>query len=150
VRIQVTDVGFTLRANPGRFDVVLLDTDNGPAAFTAAANARLYDNPGVAAAFAALRPSGTLAVWSVWDDRKFEQRLRFHGFLVEVARVRARLHRGGPRHTIFVADKIMAEQGGDMGDKGGKKDKEKNKQQQLTKHKQEEQKKQDKARPKTP
>ena len=105
VRIHVTDVGFTLRANPGRFDVVLLDTDNGPAAFTAADNAGLYDNAGVAAAFAALRPGGTLAVWSAWDDRKFEQRLRFHGFLVEVARVRARLKKGGPRHTIFVAHK---------------------------------------------
>jgi hypothetical protein len=40
--------------------------------------------------------------------------------------------------------------GVDMGDKGGKKDKEKNKQQQLRKHKEEAQKKQDKARPKTP
>ena len=102
VRIQVADVGFTLRANPGRFDVVLLDVDNGPAAFTAAANAGLYDNGGVAAAFAALRPGGTLAVWSAWEDRKFEQRLRYHGFLVEVTRVRARLQKGGPRHTIFL------------------------------------------------
>jgi spermidine synthase len=108
VRILATDVGFTLRGNPGRFDVALLDTDNGPAAFTAADNAGLYDNAGVAAAFAALRPGGTLAVWSAWDDRKFEQRLRFHGFLVEVVRVRARLHRGGPRHTIFVAHKSLA------------------------------------------
>ena len=108
VRIQATDVGFTLRANPGRFDVVLLDTDNGPAAFTAAENAGLYDNAGVAAAFAALRPNGTLAVWSAWDDRKFEQRLRFHGFLVEVARVRARLRKGGPRHTLFVGHKAPA------------------------------------------
>jgi len=108
VRIEATDVGFTLRANPGRFDVVLLDTDNGPAAFTAAENAGLYDNSGVAAAFAALRPGGTLAVWSAWDDRKFEQRLRFHGFRVEVAKVRARPHKGGPRHTIFVAHKSPA------------------------------------------
>ena len=43
-----------------------------------------------------------------------------------------------------------AGEGLDMGDKGGKKDKEKNKQQQLKKHQDEEQKKQDKARPKTP
>jgi spermidine synthase len=105
VRLQAEDVGFTLRANPGRFDVVLLDVDNGPAAFTTAENAALYDNGGVAAASAALRPGGMLAIWSAWEDRKFEQRLRFHGFLVEVARVRARLRRGGPRHTIFVAHK---------------------------------------------
>jgi spermidine synthase len=103
VRIQAADVGFALRAHPGGFDAVLLDVDNGPAAFTAATNAGLYDNSGVAAAFAALRPGGTLAVWSAWEDRKFEQRLRFHGFDVDVARVRARLKKGGPRHTIFVA-----------------------------------------------
>jgi len=105
VRIRAVDVGFTLRANPGGFDVVLLDVDNGPAPFTATLNAGLYDNSGVAAAFAALRPGGTLAVWSAGEDRKFEQRLRYHGFRVEVARVRARLKKGGPRHAIFLARK---------------------------------------------
>ena len=102
VRIEVGDVGFTVRANPGRFDVILLDVDNGPAALTAPANRGLYDNAGVAAGYAALRMGGALAVWSAWDDTKFEQRLRFHGFVVEVARVRARLQKGGPRHTIFL------------------------------------------------
>jgi spermidine synthase len=105
VRVDVNDVGFTLRAHPGGFDVVLLDVDNGPAAFTTAANAGLYDNGGVAACYAALRSRGTLAVWSAWEDRKFEQRLRFHGFEVEVVQVRARLKRGGPRHTLFLGRK---------------------------------------------
>jgi spermidine synthase len=105
VRVEIADVGFTLRAGPDRFDAILLDVDNGPAAFTAAVNAGLYDNSGVAAAHAALRPRGTLAVWSAWDDRKFEQRLRYHGFDVDVVRVRARLKKGGPRHTIFLAVK---------------------------------------------
>ena len=109
VRVEVADVGFTLRAGPNRFDAILLDVDNGPAAFTAAANAGLYDNSGVAAAHAALRQRGTLAVWSAWDDRKFEQRLRYHGFDVEVVRVRARLKRGGPRHTIFLGVKRSPE-----------------------------------------
>jgi spermidine synthase len=102
VRVDVGDVGFTLRANPDRFDVILLDVDNGPAAFTASANGGLYDNAGVAAAYAALRTGGALAVWSAWDDTKFAQRLRYHGFVVEVERVRARLKKGGPRHTIFL------------------------------------------------
>jgi spermidine synthase len=105
VRIQIADVGFTLRANPGGFDVVLLDVDNGPAAFTDMTNSGLYDNGGVVAAYAALRPLGTLAIWSAWEDRKFEQRLRFHGFDVQVARVRARMKKGGPRHTIFLGHK---------------------------------------------
>jgi spermidine synthase len=105
VRIAVEDVGFTLRANPGRFDAVLLDVDNGPAAFTSALNESLYDNAGVAAAYEALTPTGTLAVWSAWDDRKFEQRLRYHGFAARADRVRARLKKGGSHHTIFLGKK---------------------------------------------
>jgi spermidine synthase len=105
VRIAVEDVGFTLRANPGRFDAILLDVDNGPSAFTSLNNCGLYDNAGVAAAYAALTVGGTLAVWSAWDDRKFEQRLRFHGFDAESDRVRARREKGGSKHTIFVGVK---------------------------------------------
>ena len=105
VRIAVEDVGFTLRANPDRFDAILLDVDNGPDAFTSLNNHGLYDNAGIAAAYAALRPAGALAVWSAWEDRKFEQRLRFHGFVARVDRVRARLKKGGAHHTIFLGVK---------------------------------------------
>ena len=105
VRIERGDVGFTLRANPGRFDAILLDVDNGPAAFTVPANHGLYDNAGVAAAYAALKTGGTLAVWSAWEDRKFEQRLRFHGFVAQVDHVRARRKKGGAWHTIFLGFK---------------------------------------------
>jgi spermidine synthase len=103
VRLEVGDVGATLRASHAAFDAVLLDVDNGPRAFTAEGNAGLYDDRGLAAIREALAPDGTLAVWSAWDDRKFEHRLRHAGFEVEVERVRGRLRRGGPHHTIFVA-----------------------------------------------
>ena len=99
------DVGFTLRGNPGQFDAILLDVDNGPDAFTESANEGLYNNAGVAAAYGALRTGGTLAVWSAWEDRKFEQRLGFHGFVTRVDRVRARLKKGGRWHTIFLGFK---------------------------------------------
>ena len=102
VSVEVGDVALTLRANPGRFDAVLLDVDNGPAAFTATHNARLYDDGGLAAVRAALKPGGVLAVWSAWEDRRFEQRLKHAGFAVQVERVRGRLKKGGPRHTIFI------------------------------------------------
>ena len=105
VRVDVGDVAATLRSGPGRFDAVLLDVDNSPAAFTSSDNARLYDDRGLAAARAALKIGGVLAVWSARDDRKFEQRLRYGGFTVEVERVRARLKKGGPRHTIFLGHK---------------------------------------------
>ena len=100
--VEIGDVAATLRASARRFDAVLLDVDNGPAAFTAAHNTGLYDDRGLAAARAALKPDGVLAVWSAWDDRKFEQRLRYGGFTVQVERVRGRLKKGGPRHTIFL------------------------------------------------
>jgi spermidine synthase len=102
VQVDVGDVGATLRANRQRFDAVLMDVDNGPAAFTASHNTRLYDDAGLAAARGALTAGGVLAVWSAWEDRRFEQRLRHGGFTVQVERVRARLKKGGPRHTIFL------------------------------------------------
>jgi spermidine synthase len=105
VRVEVDDVAVTLSARRGEFDAVLLDVDNGPAAFAGSNNAGLYDDRGIAAAFAALKMDGMLAVWSAREDRKFEQRLRHGRFAVEVEQVRARLKTGGPRHTIFLGHK---------------------------------------------
>jgi len=102
VTIEIGDVAATLRSSTRRFDAVLLDVDNGPAAFTASHNTRLYDDDGLAAVRRSLKEDGVLAVWSAWEDRKFEQRLRHGGFAVQVERVRARLKKGGLRHTIFL------------------------------------------------
>jgi len=102
VTVEVGDVAGTLRASTRRFDAILLDVDNGPAAFTASHNTRLYDDSGLAAVRAALKAGGVLAVWSAREDRRFEQRLRHGGFTVQVERVRGRLKKGGPRHTIFL------------------------------------------------
>ena len=49
---------------PGRYDVVLLDVDNGPDFLVHGSNAGLYGAPGLARALAALRPGGVLAIWS--------------------------------------------------------------------------------------
>ena len=103
VVVDVGDVKATLRSSPGRFDAVLLDVDNGPAPVTTSDNAGLYDDRGLAAVRAALKSGGVLAVWSAWEDRRFEQRLRYGQFTVAVERVRGRLKKGGPRHTIFLA-----------------------------------------------
>ena len=105
VRVAVEDVGYTLRAHPGRFDAVLLDVDNGPAAFTSHLNSSLYDAAGVAAAHAALAAGGVLAVWSAWDDDGFARRLRRQGFDVQSTRVRARREKRGAHHTIFIGQK---------------------------------------------
>ena len=102
VCVEHGDVAATLRASVRAFDAILLDVDNGPAAFATSGNAGLYNDAGLAAARTALREGGVLAVWSAREDRKFEQRLRYAGFRVEVERVRGRLKKGGPKHTIFL------------------------------------------------
>jgi spermidine synthase len=107
VRVDVRDVAITLRSATARFDAVLLDVDNCPTAFTAETNAGVYDDRGLSAIHAALKPGGVLAVWSARDDRKFEQRLRYNGFKVEVEHVRGRLKKGGPRHVIFLGHKTL-------------------------------------------
>jgi spermidine synthase len=112
VAVEVGDVAATLRSSHGRFDAVLLDVDNGPAALTASHNAGLYDDRGLAAARAALRSGGVLAVWSSREDRRFAQRLRYGGFVVTVERVRGRLKKGGPRHVIFLGAAASATRAG--------------------------------------
>ena len=104
VRVVTGDVFDTLSSSRlDQFDAVLLDVDNGPTAFTASNNAGLYDNRGIAAAHTALKTEGVLAVWAAQDDRKFEQRLRDGRFDVQVHRLRGRLKKSGPRHTIFLS-----------------------------------------------
>ena len=107
VRIEVADVAKAIQSRRLELDAILLDVDNGPSAFTTTENSRLYDDRGLVTMHTALKPGGVLAVWSARDDRKFEQRLRYNGFVVEVEHVRGRLKKGGPHHTIFKAQKSV-------------------------------------------
>jgi spermidine synthase len=111
VQLEIGDVAKLLRKPGEKFDAILLDVDNGPLPLTTATNARLYNGPGLTAAHSALRPGGTLAVWSATTDQNFEHRLRTAGFEVHEERVQARapgpdggpIRRRGPRHTIVIA-----------------------------------------------
>ena len=87
----------------GGWDAILLDVDNGPDGLTRAGNDRLYAAPGLAAARAALRPDGVLAIWSAGPDAAFVRRLKLAGFAVEEVAVRARSNGKGPRHVIWFA-----------------------------------------------
>lgn len=103
VRVHGGDVGECLRAARAAYDAILLDVDNGPEALARAANDWLYAPPGLQAAFAALCPSGVLAVWSSAPHPRFVQRLRGAGFAVAEHRVPARERRGGRRHIVWLA-----------------------------------------------
>lgn len=101
--IAVGDIAPHLAASPGRYDLILLDIDNSPSAFTLDANRHLYLERGLATIHAALTPGGVLAVWSAEEDALFVRRLRRSGFTAEVHRVAARAEKRGGRHLIFLA-----------------------------------------------
>ncbi len=60
---------------PDRYDVVLLDVDNGPSFLVHGSNAGLYTRTGLAAALGALRPGGVLAIWSAAPSSELLGRL---------------------------------------------------------------------------
>ncbi len=88
---------------PRRYDVILLDVDNGPEALTVPANARLYGDAGLARIRAALRPGGVVVFWSAAPSARFERARRRAGRGGETVKVRARgTIRKGSRHVLFV------------------------------------------------
>jgi spermidine synthase len=62
--VERADVAAVLARDRGRYDLVSLDTDNGPAWLVRDDNAGLYAVAGVRLAAAALRPGGAAVFWS--------------------------------------------------------------------------------------
>lgn len=102
-RVSIGDVGELLRREPGGFDAIMLDVDNGPEGLTRRENDWLYSPEGLATAQQVLRPDGVLAVWSAGQDPAFTERLRRVGLLVETVTVRAQRPGKGARHCIWLA-----------------------------------------------
>lgn len=74
-RILIDDALAVLRASGGAYDLVALDTDNGPDWLVRAGNDALYAEAGLAAARAALRPGGVAVYWSPVRSAGFAARL---------------------------------------------------------------------------
>src|ERR1700704_3902393 len=79
-------MGFTLRTTLDLLpqDAAVLVVELLPAGLAASNNDELYNPRGIAAARAALKKDGVLAIWAAQDDRKFEQQLRDARFDVQV------------------------------------------------------------------
>jgi spermidine synthase len=100
VTLRHADVAEMLAASPGSHDGIMLDVDNGAQALTTGHNAHLYDDLGVRAAAAALRPGGRVAYWSAGADAAFAKTLRRAGLHVEETFARAHATAGG-RHAVY-------------------------------------------------
>jgi len=75
VDLRIADVMDVLEENPCMFDVILMDTDNGPDFTVRQVNDRLYARQGLAAVRRALRPGGIAAFWSAAVSDPFERTL---------------------------------------------------------------------------
>jgi len=86
---------------PGRSTPCCSTWTSGPAAFTASDNASLYGDRGLAVTRAALKPTACFAVWSSGRST-IRAAPPLRGLRRDVERVRGRLKKGGPKHTIFI------------------------------------------------
>jgi spermidine synthase len=101
VVLRRADVLDVLRENPGAFDAIMLDVDNGAESFTTGSNKRLYGEKGIRLAAAALTPGGTLAYWSVDSEPAFVRALKREGLATAVHKVRSHATSGGFNHIIL-------------------------------------------------
>jgi spermidine synthase len=105
VEVLIDDVCAVLeRAQPGEYDVVLLDVDNGPIALVDAGNARLYAAAGLRVLSRALRAGGRAVFWSADPDRPFMARLTAAGFRASAIDSKAYAKAKRDRHTLIIAD----------------------------------------------
>ena len=105
VALRIDDVGEAIRSATSDYDAILLDVDNGPDGLVRRANNGLYTQNGLAAAKAALKPGGVLAIWSAGQDNAFAKSLSDAGFIVDEVAVRARSNGKGAKHIIWFAQK---------------------------------------------
>ena len=84
------------------WDVVLMDVDNGPEAFTVASNDDLYTSSGIQMLVESLTRGGVLVVWSAFRSRAFVRDVRKLGHTIEPRQVGTGASGDGAQHTLFV------------------------------------------------
>lgn len=75
VDLRIVDVQFLLERESGEYDLVLMDTDNGPDFTVRETNRAIYGGRGLEAVRRRLAPNGVAAFWSATASNDFEDRL---------------------------------------------------------------------------
>lgn len=109
VSVEIADVTAVLARNPGRFDVILMDTDNGPDTLVRDTNGAIYTESGLSRSRGALAKGGIAAFWSAEIAPGFEQRLTRQGWpwrRDDIALMPGRVD--AMHHIYFAADDAAA------------------------------------------
>lgn len=101
--IECADVADALARDEGLYDLVALDTDNGPAWLVRDENAALYSAAGARLAAAALRPGGAAVFWSPERYPAFEKLLQGAFARVVLAAAVDAVQGRDHEYTMFVA-----------------------------------------------
>jgi spermidine synthase len=100
IAIREIDAIAHLRSG-ARYDLILLDIDNGPEPLVRSSNATLYDRPGLELLRKALTDEGCVLLWSGFRSARFEAAAREAGFSV-TRRVVVNGSRSELDHHIYV------------------------------------------------
>ncbi|ASV84127.1 spermine/spermidine synthase family protein [Ochrobactrum quorumnocens] len=75
VKIRIGDVMDTLNQNPATYDLILMDTDNGPDFLVRSTNDAIYADHGLTVVESALTSNGIASFWSATASSEFEKTL---------------------------------------------------------------------------
>lgn len=75
VDLRIVDVQRLLEWNGGNYDIILMDTDNGPDFTVRETNDAIYSESGLETVYRCLAPDGIVAFWSATVSVDFEERL---------------------------------------------------------------------------
>jgi spermidine synthase len=101
VEVMVQDVWKVIaEASPARYDAVVLDIDNGPAAMVQKGNSRLYALDGLRQIARVLKPGGRALFWSADKDLAFAKRLDQAGFKTRI--VPAPVYAGAKSNAVSI------------------------------------------------
>ncbi len=106
VTVVIDDVASVIRNTAMKdkhqsFDAIILDLYEGPYEGDQGRGDYLYGDMAIELSRSALKAGGVFAVWSEYQDKAFEQRLKYARFSVN----KERPGRGGRRHVVYIAKK---------------------------------------------
>ena len=106
VTLRIAQLGEELAREVERFDLLLLDVDNGPGWLASQANARLYEPAGVRDCLTALAPGGVLAVWSPEPNPLFRATLeQVFGEIEQISTELFARAEDGPADVVYLAQR---------------------------------------------